>query len=369
MDAATTKPALFIKLDGDDIHAELGRYVFALINAFAASGYDILLSDSVAAERLGLYAANARRLSRVRVTSAIPSNTSDKIYLFDIEDTKAGKCNWLRKVQVKFDIFSPYWFKRPILMPFPIHPVHVTADLQDRLTQLRSGRRRMRVFFSGDTEGYSRIHIKYPRPKLPRLEVITEVRQRLADRVLFIQDEKTLRNALMGDYVDKCIILDTSKLRIPDPDWLTTLSMADFFLAAPGIVMPMCHNSVEALAVGAVPIINYGEWFNPPLQSLWNCIGFDDAASLVAALETAFTMDETQIGELRTRAIEYYDARLSAESFVRGIENAPGKKVEVLIMTERYVARNSHRLTARSILLRGSSPQEPVRRILELIRF
>ncbi len=362
------KPIVFVKFTGNEIHAELGRNIFALLNAFTTSGYVVLLNDHIPAERLGLYAARARSLPGVRPTTEIPDETSDKLYLFDIEDTDAGKRKWQRKIQVKFDLFSPYWLRQPVLMPFPIHPVHVTPDLLHRLARLRSGKRRMRVFFSGDTEGYTSSHIRYPALKLPRLEVINTVREHLGDRALFVQDQETLDRVLASDYVDKCVILDTSKLRIPDPDWLTVLGTADFFLAPPGIVMPMCHNSAEALAVGAIPVINYGEWFDPPLESMRNCIAFDDRRSLIGALEAVFSMDEPGIARMRTLAIAYYDSVLSAAAFMKRIESSAGRRIEILIPTERYVARNAHRLGRNSALIRGSRRRGALARMVTLIR-
>jgi hypothetical protein len=368
MKPTANKPVVFVKFQAKEIHAELGRYVFSLLNAFASSGHTILLTDNVPVDQLGMYAATARSFQGVSLTTSVPDRTLDKIYLFDVEDEKAGRHDWLKKIQVKFDVFSPYWLRRPVLMPFPIHPVHVTPDLRKRLTALRSGKRCIRVFFSGDIEGYTRNHIKYPGPKLPRLEVINTIRERLGERVLFVQDPETLARVLAGELADKCVILDTSALRVPDQDWLAALSKAEFFLAPPGIVMPMCHNSIEALAVGAVPIINYGEWFDPILESMRNCVAFDDKESLIDGLEAVLAMEEPQIAEMRKQAIAYYDAHLSSESFMASIESRVERKIEVLILTERYVAQNAHRLSGLSVLMRGSPRPGMFGRLLTLMR-
>jgi hypothetical protein len=362
------KPIVYARFQGSEILAEQGRNIFALFNAFTTSGYGVLLDDRVPAERLGLYGTRARSLPGVRPISGIPSETTDKLYLFDLADAEASKRTWLRQIQVKFDVFSPYWLRHPILMPFPIHPVHVTSDLRDRLAGLRPSKRRIRLFFSGDTEGYTTSHIGYPAPKLPRLEVINIVREHLGDRALFVQDQETLRRTFANEHADRCIILDTTKVRIPDPEWLSALAAADFFLAPPGIVMPMCHNSAEALAVGTIPVINYREWFDPPLESTRNCIAFDGRQSLVDALEAVFAMDEGEIAEMRKHAIAYYDAALSAEAFMRKIEAAPVPRIQILIPTERYVSRNARRLGRHSVLMRGSRPRGAWARMLELIR-
>jgi hypothetical protein len=365
---STAKPVTFVKFQGREIHAELGRYLFSLLNAFATSRHPILLTDNVPVEQLGLYAATARAFEGIALTNVVPERTSDKIYLFDVEDEEAASRVWLRKIRVKFDVFSPYWLRQPVLMPYPIHPVHVSPDLRERLARLRAGRRCMRVFFSGDMEGYTRNHIKYPGPKLPRLEVINTIRERLGDRVVFVQNQETLEQVLAAKFVDKCVILDTSKLRVPDQEWLGVLSKAEFFLAPPGIVMPMCHNSVEALAVGAVPVINYAEWFDPNLESMRNCIAFDEKQSLIDGLGKILAMDETRIAELRKQSIAYYDSHLSAESFMTRIESRVEREIEVLVITERYVAQNAHRLGSRSVLMRGSSSPGILARVQALIR-
>jgi hypothetical protein len=164
------------------------------------------------------------------------------------------------------------------------------------------------------------------------------------------------------------VILDTTALRVPDEDWLTVLSKVDFFLAPPGIVMPMCHNSIEALAVGAVPVINYGEWFHPKLESMRNCVAFDDQESLIHGLEAVLAMEEAPIAEMRKQAIAYYDAHLSIESFMASIESRVERKIEVLIITERYVAQNAHRLRGSSLLMRGPPNRSVLGRLLALMR-
>src|SRR2546428_3506288 len=196
-------------------------------------------------------------------------------------------------------------------MPFPVHPVHAAPDLRERLTRFRSNTRKMRVFFSGETSGYTINRITYPKAKLPRLDIVDTIRERMGDRVIFVQQQAVLDTLLSAGYVNKCVILDTNKLRVPDQEWLNALGKADFFLSPPGIVMPMCHNSVEALAVGTVPVINYPEWFAPRLEHMRNCVVFDDEQTLIHDLDSVLAMDEGRIASMREQATAYYDAHLS----------------------------------------------------------
>ena len=354
MDRTTEKPVVFAKFAERDVLGEQGRLLFFLLNAFATSGHRILLFDNMPAEQLGKYGLKATHVDGLTLTTTIPDCTDDKLYLFDREDKAAGRRRWLKRIQVRFDVFSPYWLGRPVLMPYPIHPVHTEPGLNERLAGLRSSNRSMRVFFSGETKGYTRNRINYPRAKLPRLEVINALLERMGDRVLFVQDQATLDRALSDGYAKKCVILDTNKLRIPDREWLGVLSKADFFLAPPGIVMPMCHNAVEALAVGTIPVINYAEWFDPDLEHLRNCVAFDDKDDLIGKLDSVLAMDEVRILEMRKCAAAYYDAHLSSRSFMAKIEARREPKIDVLMVTEAYVGKNAHRLNGRSVLMRGN---------------
>jgi hypothetical protein len=149
--------------------------------------------------------------------------------------------------------------------------------------------------------------------------------------------------------------MDLNQPRIDETRWLQTLATSDFFLCPPGFVMPMCHNTVEAMAVGAIPIINYPEWFDPNLEHLKNCIAFDDKSDLLDKLNEVLRMDGEEVARMRQHVIDYHDSYLAQESFVRKIESSEHDKVVVLMITDANVSKNASRLNARSVLMRGSA--------------
>jgi Exostosin family len=348
-------PVVFAKFVNDEILGEMGRLLFSLLNVFVVSGYHIRLADNLPPAKLDKYGQMARSLQSVTLTDAVPSETSGMIYLFDEEDRTVGARAWRKKIQVRFDVFSPYWFTQPMLMPYPVHPVHTGPDLRDRLQKYRASERKMRVFFSGDREGYVRNRIRYPKPKLARLDVINAILQGMDEKVLLVQDEANLDSACSRGYVNKCLIMDQSQSRIDQTRWLQTLATSDFFLCPPGFVMPMCHNTVEAMAVGAIPIINYPEWFDPHLEHRKNCIVFDDKVDLLDKLNEVLQMDGNEIARMRREVADYYDNRLAPESFVRRIESSKRDKVVVLMITDANVTKHASRLNARSVLMRGTA--------------
>ena len=356
MSGTSAAPAVFAKFLKSEILGEMGRLLFNLLNAFSVSGYHIRLADNLPQAALDKYGRLACSLGHVSLTDSIPSETSEMIYLFDEEDSTLGAHKWRKKVQVRFDVFSPYWFSQPILMPYPVHPVHAGPDLRERLRKCRASEKKMRVFFSGDREGYVTNRIHYPRPKLPRLEVINAILKEMGDKALLVRGEENLGSACATGYVNRCLIMDQDQSRIDETRWLGTLAKSDFFLCPPGYVMPMCHNTIEAMAVGAIPIINYPEWFDPPLEHLQNCIAFDDKADLLLKLTEVLEMGGEHIARMRQRVIAYYDDYLDPESFVRKLESSEREKLVALMITDANVTKNASKLNGRSVLIRGTSP-------------
>jgi hypothetical protein len=347
---------VFAQFSNREILGEQGRLLFCVLNAFSLSGYRILLWRELPEESLGKYGQLIHSLKGVTLADAPPSETDDLIYLFDREDRRFARHPWRKKIEVKFDIFSRYWLGDPIILPFPMHPAHAGADLPQRLQSLRQTERKVRIFFAGDTNGYVRNRIRYPREKLPRLEVINTILERMGDKALSVDDGNALQALLsLGDYSNKCVVVDANRFRIDEQRWLSTVARADFFLCPPGYVMPMCHNAVEAMAVGAIPLIGYPEWFQPGLRHMQDCVAFGDKKDLIAMVNQILEMDDEQISEMRRRVIEYYDRHLVADSFIRRIEAARDRKIVMLVISERYVAENASKLGKHSVLIHGTA--------------
>lgn len=349
-------PVVFAKFIENQILGEMGRLLFAILNAFSASGYEIKLLDNLSRSELSKYGTLAYSLNRVALTDTVPRDTRDMIYLFDKEDAAVGRHRWRKKVQVKFDVFSPYWLKDPIIMPYPVHPVHAREDLEDRLQRNGSGDRSVRIFFSGDVQGYVKNRIRYPKEKLTRTEVINSILEGMGDKVLLIKEQEKLEQIFSGSaYTNKCVIVDANRLRVDDQSWLTTLAKCDFFLCPPGYVMPMCHNIIEAMAVGAIPITNYPEWLSPSLVHERDCIAFEGRGDLMDKLATVMHMRQDEVLAMRQRVLKYYHDHLTARSFTRKIEASASHKVIVLMITDANVTRNASKLGRHSVLIRGTS--------------
>jgi hypothetical protein len=351
---------LFAKFQTEDILVEQGRLLYAVLYAFSQSGYRIDLFDNFDRERLGRCGKLVPVMPGVTMTREPPSHPENCIYLYDKLDRSLAHLNWQKKVQVRDDLFSPYCGKDPMIMPYAMHPRQTSPDPDPRLERLRTQNRKMRIFFSGDTKDYGRSRIRYPAHKLPRLEIINTLRDHMATDVLLVQDEAT-RDSLGKDgapYVDRCVIMDTSRIWIEEPTWLETLANADFFLSPPGIVMPMCHNIIEAMAVGTIPLTNYPEWMRPNLVHMENCIVFDDKDDLVNKVKLALGLSKREIARMRANVVDYYCKHLDPRIFVLDLVTRQACDVSVLLYTENNVRDNWQRLNKHSVLMQAAKKAE-----------
>ena len=103
---------------------------------------------------------------------------------------------------------------------------------------------------------------------------------------------------------------------LPLKRWMRMLGVSDFFVAPPGIIMPFSHNIIESMAVGTVPITQYGDLFDPPLVDGETCLAFSDEASLRARIEHALRMRSDEIEHLRKNVEDYYDRHLDPRAVV-----------------------------------------------------
>lgn len=351
------KPRAFAKFIHEDSTTENGRHIYALVNAYALRGYEVELFETTDFRELGNPGKLIYSIDGVTLVNSVPDNTEDTVYIFDKEDKSCAGKPWRKKVQTGYDFFSNYTLASyrghdPIMLPYPMHPWCFSGDIDQKLEQARATEKKFRIFFSGDTEGYKKNWINYPKPKLTRRQVIDTILAQKDQRITYIQDQDTLDQMFSGDYRQQAVLVDMSKVYVND--WLNNLAKAEFFICPQGYVMPMCHNSVEAMAVGAIPIINYPEWFSPSLEHMKNCITFDDQGDLMQKLNMVLAMGSEQIAQMRRNAIDYYDTHLSPTQFVKQVEARPEDKVTVLLINDRCSKDHADKLNAKSIIIRDT---------------
>lgn len=348
---------VYVRLHGPEIFLEQGRLLFSLLYAFASAGYKIEIHPELGPEPLERYGRMIYDLPGLGFTHTPPPNPAAAWYLYDYPDRALSRLQWSKRVRVRYDLFSAFWRTDPIIMPYYMYPLQ-TRLFANKLDALRSTDRKMRIFFSGDSEKYRREWVNYPQRKLPRESIVYAIKREF-ESCLLVNDAGMLSELMRGPFVNKFVLTASSQVRIDVSEWLPTVARADFFLCPPGIVMPMSHNIIESMAVGTIPITNYPEWLDPPLRHGRDCLAFNDLDELLAVLRLAVEMSETEIRCMRANVTEYYERYLRPDVFVRRVESHPGPEVPIIMYTERNVALRSKRLGRHSILMQGTVHRRP----------
>ena len=224
------------------------------------------------------------------------------------------------------------------VMPYPMH--HRTLQ-QLPVTDLRQLQSRGRcegrggLFFAGRLkDNYKESKIESRFGVVNRLNVIATLRHQFADRI----HSRPAASGATGHLSEhggptSVTLVDSRRVAIDAAEWLSTLARYDFFVCCPGVCQPMCHNVIEAMSVGTIPLIEYGDRFSPQLTDSVNAVMFRGTDGLAAAVRRIDLMTPGEISGLRRRVAEYYERHLRGDQFLAALRDSPaGQRPEILSM-------------------------------------
>jgi len=227
-------------------------------------------------------------------------------------------------------------FRKCLSFPYIMHPLIYHTQMHKEVARLREHPTAMRLFFGGNLDArlYDSSAMQENYGKLSRLTVVDTLRRCLDEEHLRgIRDQKDLLKVLGGKHGGFSWIANP-ELRIQSVEWLQVLAKCDFFLACTGVSKPMCHNCVEAMSVGTIPVLEYPEYFHPPLTDGENCLVFSGKESLIETVNKVFDLDEPAILKLKLAVIDYYETHLSPEAFGQKI-TGPDRGNKIAFMAHK----------------------------------
>ena len=98
--------------------------------------------------------------------------------------------------------------------------------------------------------------------------------------------------------------------------------------------MPLCFNVIESMSVSTIPILQYPEYFDPPLEHLKNCIVFSNSEDLLRKIRNILSMSEKEISILKMNVISYYDEFLRIDRLPHMINRLEQYRVNLYINAE-----------------------------------
>lgn len=320
----------------------MGRHAYLLLNAFHEAGYSVFLLKKVgflAFTRLGRYGRFLYELERLQVIPSLPESTDKMIYAFDTVYPDLIKRSWKKRTFVNILKHPACRLGEVVPIPFSMHPIWYRSSEYQKALNLRSNRRTLKIIFGGNTsmESYSNPFFKnYDQiPRAEGLKAAYTLKQIKPITNKHEVDEIYDRN----EYLNEGRVLSTNDKNVGvENRWLELVAKSDFFLCLSGTDLPMCHNAIESMAVGTIPVIGYAHWFFPNLEHMKNAVVYSDADDLVRKLNEVFAMDAQSIQRLREGVIRYYDEHLGGKNFVRTYE-AQNDKENTVMLYPLYIPR------------------------------
>jgi hypothetical protein len=218
-------------------------------------------------------------------------------------------------------------------MPFFVHP-YVGARIRLPHSYRIEDPRMARIFFGGNTteDRYSKDSIGRTYRILTRRQVLDVATETVGEG---IHRPTNAIEWLASGEAHPFVMFETQKGGIPRDRWVDALASSDFFLACPGVDMPLCHNLIEAMAGGAVPILQYAAYLPTPLENGVNALTFDSADSLREAVKTALGMSPAEVVQLRSNVSAYYQKHLAPGCFARRLFGGSSTRINLLFNSYR----------------------------------
>ena len=280
---------------------KLERYFYLLAKYFELAGWLVRIRFSPwLLLNLRNYSFLIYNIKYLRIVTSPPYRPDLELSL---KPTEPGK----KRVTVDFNYFKKEKEAGSYIFPYSMHPDVYDTGISERLDEFREVRKQIGIFFGGNwTEEYANPDIKQIFGKINRTTIIAMLEQIIdgKDRISVTTSDQ-LANALKTSRIP--LLWLKRDVRIEIDEWTRMLARSDFFICPPGVSMPLSHNAIEAMAVGAIPILQYSELFDPPLKHMVNCIVFENEEDFIEKIRFCLNLPITQVRELRSGVIDYYD--------------------------------------------------------------
>lgn len=232
-------------------------------------------------------------------------------------------------VELKDEMFSPDYFysyfekgnqeENAFHIPMSFHPLMYHNGIWNIKVNFQKTRINS-IFCYGNFDSKAYLAIRKTNFKVKnRLDLLHFFQKK--NQYLSIGSKEEITENKKGNLNEKYIFAIKENYQIKMEDIRVMQSYFNFYLCCPGVVMPLCHNVIEAMSVGTIPLIEreYAEVMYPNLQNNVNAIIFNNLEHLNEILEQIFNYKEEKISEMRGKILSYYQDFLSPESVVKSI--------------------------------------------------
>lgn len=311
LQAEQRKLALF-DLRSIAIDSDAGRYLYHIVQDFIALGYT------------PCYKNNYRFVANIK-TKGFKKYLLSTDYIFYTHEAQLSKygdinicisdcakalhlTNCAHSILLDYDI--RFAKQGELALTFGPSPTLLNEHLFQVKINVHSPRLN-RIFFAGRTR-----KAEYDRDLLEKNYGIMSRAQMFRVAAEYPHNDKLIPNeqlqCIEWTKPHDILLVSNDHCKIPPNQWMKLMGQSDFFLACPGSEMPLCHNLIECLAAGTIPILEYPQYLKPGLIHGINCLSFTGASGLHNCLKDALEMPLEQIMTMRQAALTFYQENYSS---------------------------------------------------------
>ena len=298
------KPALWFDLNGNSYV----RFSYIMAKYLEIEGYETVFKPNLKF-MLSLGAPYARYLmaeNTVIFSDDMPKNT---VAVFSENQSKKLGCK-----SISNDYFSTIFKhrKQTYHIPIGMHPNMYRKGLWN--APVSYAERKQSIFFAGNFNAavYKRLSKNRKFAMVDRVEIGKMLRT--LPNCTFPKSY----DALIENHADGRIdIVQQANFKVPMEMLRPIIARYAFFIACPGVDMPLSHNLIEAMSVGAIPIIHqeYADMLAPELEDMHNALIYTND-NFLQIIQKALNLSQEQVAEISENVIHYYNLHLTPKGIV-----------------------------------------------------
>ncbi|MFZ4930565.1 glycosyltransferase [Chryseobacterium sp. Mn2064] len=315
-------------------HTIYHRFFYLLLKFYKLSGYNVYYPMDFATFR------NIRNKERYLGMIVREDN-------FLIVNKKYKPENY---IELKDEMFSPDYFSayfengnqkgNTFHIPMSFHPLMYHYGIWNRPVDIYK-KRINSLFCYGNFDSQAYLEIKRTEfSVVPRTELLSYFKSK-SDFVAIPGKSEMLKAIEEESLKGKYAFAIKENFELPMEDVRETLSHFNFYFCCPGVVMPLCHNVIEAMSVGTIPLIQkeYAEVMYPNLTDGENAIIFDDLQHLDSILSNLFETPESEVSRMRANVLQYFQNYLTPESMIEHLNESLRNKELVYLQAEHRTVK------------------------------
>jgi hypothetical protein len=305
---------------------KLNRKFFQLVYQFLNCGYDCYLNISL----LQFIKGSNYGLCTIMLNGVYPVKSLKQSvvnYSIIVSDSKkyleSFKTERAKKILVNFYLFKNIKSitQDDFFYPILSHRKYLSCLIETEvLSRAFKYKRKIGVIFAGNADtNYYNLDITKELFKInTRSEMFCYLLNSLPEKILYIPKcletfKDDIENGLL---INRVVLLNTKNFSIPQDMYFDILLNSNFYIYMCGFIQPFCHNQIESMMAGCVPITQFASFFVPPFQHEINGLLFNTMDELLEILLTIVSEKyKDRILYMRENILYYFERYYSLQSF------------------------------------------------------